>query len=126
MSIGTLSGHLVLLESTQDVANLETLLEVIILVCIDQLKVFASVKYYSMILVVRLPVLENWIARELDPELWSPLSSLGVELGVAVDESRKKSRIPTLLPRWFLLKVCDLELGTRMGAGILRSLVPLC
>ena len=48
-------GDLVLLEFTQDVADLETLLEVIVTVCIDQLKVFASVKDDSVILVVRPP-----------------------------------------------------------------------
>ena len=86
MSVGALAGYLVLFELAKDVANLETFLQVVILICIDQLKVFATVKDDGVVLIVRLSVSENWITGKFDPELWPPLSGLSVEFGVAIDQ----------------------------------------
>ena len=110
MSVGALAGYLVLFELAKDVANLETFLQVVILICIDQLKVFATVKDDGVVLIVRLSVSENWITGKFDLELWSPFSCLNVELGVAINERGKEPRISSLLLGGFL-EVYHLEFG---------------
>ena len=111
VSVRTLARYIILLEFAEDVADLETLLEVVVLVGVDQLKVFTTVKDDSVILIVRFSVSKDRVTRKLDPELWSPFSCLNVELGVAINERGKEPRISSLLLGWFLLEVCNLEFG---------------
>lgn len=84
MSVATSTRHHAVFEFTEDIAGLVTFLRIVILVCVDQLKVFATIED-SVVLVVRFSVPGDWIAREFDPELWPPLPSLNVELGMATD-----------------------------------------
>ena len=112
-SVRGLAGYLVLFKSAKDIADLETFLQAVILIRVDQLKVFATIEDGSMALVVRLPVPEDWVARELNPEVGLPVYGLNVKLGVAVDQRGEKSLGSPPLG-WFL-EVCDLELGVRAG-----------
>src|SRR5258706_13864437 len=101
--------HVQFLEFAKDVADLQALLEIVILVRIDELEVFAAVEYDGMVLVVGLAIPKNWITGQFDPELWSALASLGVELGMAVDERGEEAKLATFLPRCFFLEEGNLQ-----------------
>jgi hypothetical protein len=109
VSVRTLAGYLVLFKLAKDIADLETFLEVVILICINHLKVFATVEDDSVILVVRLSISKDWVTRKLDSEFRPPLSGLTVELGVAIDQCGKEPRISPFFLGWFILEVRDLE-----------------
>lgn len=104
-------GHL--FELSKDGANLEALLKVVVLVSVDELDVFTTVEDQAVVLVVRLAVTENRVARKHDTELGAAHAVLH-ELGVTVDESRENPRVLALGGRRLLVKVGDLEV--RVGA----------
>ena len=67
VSVRTLAGYIILLEFAKDVADLETLLEVVVLVGVDQLKIFTTVEDDSVILIVRFSVSKDRVTRKFDP-----------------------------------------------------------
>ena len=76
-------------EFSEDIANFETLLEIVVLVHINELQILAMVENYCMVLVVRLAVPENWITKKVNMELGLTMSSFRDKLSVAIDESRE-------------------------------------
>jgi hypothetical protein len=111
VSIGTLTWNRVLFEFGEDIANFETLLEIVVLVRINELQIFAMVENDCMVLIVRLAIPENWITGKLDMELGSMTSGFGNKLAVAIDESRENPRVSAFLPGRLLFEVCDLKVG---------------
>ena len=111
LRVRALAGGAVLLELAQDVANLDTLLQVVVLVSIDELQILATVEDDCVVLVVRLAVTEDRVTRELDAELGLPLPGLLVDLRVTVDEDREETRVAALGSRLFV------EVGDRGMCG---------
>lgn len=72
---GGVGRHIVrlhLLEFGKDASDLETLFEIVILVGIDKLDVFAHDEDQRVVLVVGLSITKNRVAGELNPELGTP------------------------------------------------------
>lgn len=99
-----------LLEFSENASDLETFLEIVVLVGVDELDVFTTVEDDGMVLVVRFSVTENRVAGELHAELGSA-HSVFHEFGVSVDESRVDAWFVTLVLGGFLVKVGDLKVG---------------
>ena len=66
----------------------------------------------GMVLVVRLAVTQNRVARQLDTELGTTTTS-GEHLAVAIDQRRVPSRLAALLGRWFFIQVGNQQIGVR-------------
>lgn len=101
-------GHL--FELSKDAANLETLLEVVVLVGIDELDVFTTVEDQAVVLVVRLAVTKNRVARKHNSELW-PANTVLHDFRVTVDKSRVDAWVLALIERWLFVEVSDLKIG---------------
>ncbi|KAI6748472.1 hypothetical protein HG530_015508 [Fusarium avenaceum] len=76
-----------LLKLGKNAANLEALFEVVVLVSINKLNVFATVEDDRMVLVVGFPVAKDRVARKLDAKLGATHAVLH-NLRVAVNENR--------------------------------------
>ena len=113
LRVRALARDRVLLELREHVPDLETFLEVVVLVRVDELEIFAAVEDDRMVLVIRLAVAKDRVTGELDAELGAPTASLGNELGVAVDKRREQARVTALLARGLFLEVRNLEVGVR-------------
>lgn len=112
------------LKLAEDVADLEALLEVVVLVGVDELDVLAAVEDDRVVLVVRLAVAEDRVARQLDPEL-GPAPTVRQDLRVTVDQGREDARFATLLARPLLVQVGDLQVRVRpqQELGVLALLL---
>lgn len=109
-SVRVLRRDVVVLEFTENISNLETLLQIIILIRVDELEVFSSMEDDGVVLVVRLAVSENGITGQLDSEFRSSLS-VRENFGVTIDEGGEDSGLASFLARSFLVEVGDLEIG---------------
>ena len=65
MAIWILVQHCVFFKLGKNILDLETFFKVIVLVGIDELKVFAMVEDDGMVLIVRLSISENGVTRSL-------------------------------------------------------------
>ena len=124
LRVRTLARDVVLLELAKYVPDLDTLLQVVVLVGINELQELAAVEDDRVVLVVRLAVTEDRVTRELDAELGLPLPGLLVDLRVTVDEDREETRVAALGSRLFV-EVRDLEVGVRAEQefGVLNLLL---
>ena len=102
LRVRTLTADRVLLKLGEDVADLKTLLEVVVLICVYELQVLAAVEYERVVLVVRFAVAENRVSGKLDAELGLAPACLRIELGVTVDEGRVETWFAAVLARLFL------------------------
>jgi hypothetical protein len=112
------------LELSEDTANLEALLEIVVLVGVDQLNVFTAVEDDGVVLVVTLSVSENGVAGKLNAELG--LTHVVVEkFTVTVDESRVETGLLALSGRGLLIEVSDLQIGvgTEQELGVLTLIL---
>lgn len=110
LSVGTLARDIEFLKLGEHVTDLETLLQIVVLVRVDELEVFSTVKDDGMVLVVRFTVSQNRVSGQFDPKLGSP-SAVGQDLGVTIDKSREDPGLATLLARRLLVEVGDLQIG---------------
>lgn len=111
-SVGVGGGRVVVLELAEDVADLEALLEVVVLVGVDELEVLSAMEDNGVVLVVRLAVSEDGVARQLDAELGTTLA-VGEDLRVTIDEGGEDPGLAAFLAGTLLVEVGDLEVGVR-------------
>lgn len=86
-SVGRLIRNVVFLEFAENVANLQALLQAIVLIGIDELEILAAVEDNRMILVIRLAIAEDRMAWKLDTELRLTLAIVVIELTVPIYQS---------------------------------------
>jgi len=108
--VRVLVRNVVILEFTENVTNLEALLEIVVLVRVDELNILSTVEDDGVILIVRFTVSENWVSRKFDAELGTTLT-VREDFGVTIDESREDSRFSSFLARTFFVEVGDLKIG---------------
>lgn len=108
--VRVLARDVVVLELAENVADLETLFEVVVLVRVDELDVLSTVEDDGVVLVVRLSVSENRVTGQLDAELGATLA-VREDFRVTVDESREDAGFASLLAGTLLVEVGDLQVG---------------
>ena len=111
-AVGILGRHVDRLKLGKDVTDLETFLQIVVLVGINQLQEFTAMEDNGMVLVVRLAVTQNRVARQLDTELGTTTTS-GEHLAVAINQRRVPSRLAALLGRWFFIQVGNQQIRVR-------------
>ncbi len=123
--IRTLTGHRIPLEFAQNIPNLQAFFEIIILVGVDKLEIFAAVEDNRMVLVVRLSVTKNRIPGQFNAKPGFALASILVELGIAVNESKKESGFTTFLPGRFFIQVRNVKvrIGAKQELRVLQLLL---
>ena len=87
-TVGVFRRHVNRLKLRQNIANLQALFQVIVLVGINQLKKFTAVENNCVVLVVGFSITENWITGQLDAELGAT-TSIWQWLTVSVHKSRE-------------------------------------
>jgi hypothetical protein len=105
-----LIGDLVFLEFPEDVSDLETFLEIIVLVGIDKLQVFTSVKDNGVILVIGFTVSKDRVSGQFDSEL-GPSSTIGQDFRVTVNQSGEDSGFLAVLSWRLFVEVGNLQVG---------------
>ena len=126
LCVQALAQDVVLLELAQDVRDLDTLLQVVVLVGINELQELAVVEDDRVVWVDLLAVTEDGVTRELDAELGRLLLGLLIDHRAAVDGDRTETQVAALGRRLFV-EVRDLEVGVRaeQELGVLHLLVGL-
>src|SRR6266702_288700 len=80
LSIRALTRYRVFFKFADDVTDLETFFQVVVLVGVDKLKVLTAIEDDCAVLVVRFSVTKNGVTRHFDAELGPTTPSLGDEL----------------------------------------------
>src|SRR5579862_2005921 len=116
-----IDGHF--FEFSENGTDLETFLEVIVLIGVNKLDILASVEDNSVILIVTLAVAEDRIAGKLNTEFGSSHTVLH-NLTMSVDQSGVDTSLFAFTRRWFFIEIGDLQIRvcTKDEFGILAFL----